>query len=281
MPAFKLGDGAAMAYADDGAGPPILLVHGWAAHGGFFDQLHVHLARNHRVLTPTLRGHPGSDAGAAPLTIETLADDIAQFAEGLGLTSLTAIGWSMGAMVLWQAAPKLGSRLRGVVVEEMGPRLVNDAAWRNGISGGYGVDDVSATLAEIKAGWAAYVNRFAPRMFAPGADPTLVAWTTEEMSRANPEAMSAFWASMAQQDFRTALPRINTPMLVIAGAQSQVYSDGVTAFVAHTAPHAERVVISGAGHVPHLEAQSAFIEHVEAFARAARQPDSIGKGVSP
>ncbi|MBI3438759.1 MAG: alpha/beta hydrolase [Proteobacteria bacterium] len=270
-----------MAYADDGVGPPILLVHGWAAHGGFFSDLHTHLARTHRVLTPTLRGHPGSDIGAAPLTIEALADDIAQFVEGLGLTSLVAIGWSMGAMVLWQAATKLGSRLRGIVVEEMGPRLVNDATWRNGISGGYGADDIDATLREIRAGWPAYVARFAPRMFAPGAGADLIAWTAAEMSRAEPEAMAAFWASMVKQDFRAPLARLTTPMLVIAGAQSQVYGDGATAFVAHAAPHAERVIISGAGHVPHLEAQDAFIEHVEAFARAARQPDSIGKGVSP
>jgi pimeloyl-ACP methyl ester carboxylesterase len=281
MPAFKLGDGAAMAYADDGAGPPILLIHGWAANGGFFDGLRTPLSRTHRVLTPTLRGHPGSDAGAAPLTIQTLADDIAQFVDALGLTSLTAIGWSMGAMVLWEAAPKLASRLRGIVVEEMGPRLVNDATWCNGISGGYGVDDVDATLNEINAGWPAYVGRFAPRMFATGADPEVIAWTAAEMSRADPGAMASFWSSMANQDFRAALSRIATPMLVIAGADSQVYPDGATAFVAHTAPHAERVIISGAGHVPHLEAQSAFTEHVEAFARAARQPDSMRKGASP
>lgn len=281
MPAFKLGDGATMAYADDGAGPPILLVHGWAANSGFFDGLRTTLSRTHRILTPTLRGHPGSDAGAAPLTIQTLADDIAQFVDALGLVSLTAIGWSMGAMVLWEAAPKLGARLRGIVVEEMGPRLVNDATWRNGISGDYCADDVDATLDEIKAGWPAYVARFAPRMFAPGADPAVVTWTAAEMSRADPDAMASFWSSMAKQDFRATLARIATPMLVIGGAQSQVYPDGATAFVAHTAPHAERIVISGAGHVPHLEAQSTFIEHIEGFARAARQPESIRRGANP
>lgn len=281
MPAFKLGDGAAMAYADEGAGPAMLLVHGWAANGAFFDSLAKSLSRNHRVLTPTLRGHPGSDAGAAVLSVETLADDIVQFAGALGLNALIAIGWSMGAMVLWHAAARLGGRLRAIVVEEMGPKLVNDASWRHGIAGGYGGDDVAATLSEIRSGWGAYVTRFAPRMFAPGVDPQAVAWTAAQMSRAEPEAMADFWASMAAQDFRVSLGRLATPMLVVGGAQSQVYPDGATAFVAHTAPQAERVIISGAGHVPHLEAQSAFIEHVEAFARAARQSDSIGKGASP
>jgi pimeloyl-ACP methyl ester carboxylesterase len=280
-PAFKLGDGAAMAYADDGAGSPILLVHGWAANSSFFDAVRSPLARHHRVFTPTLRGHRGSSGGTAPLTIETLADDLVQFVEGLGLTSVTAVGWSMGAMVLWAAAPRLGARLRGIVVEEMGPRLVNDATWRDGISGGYAADDVATTLTEIRAGWPTYVARFAPRMFAPGADDELIAWTAAEMSSADPDAMASLWASMALQDFRAALARIATPMLVIAGANSQIYPDGATAFVERTAPHAERIIISGAGHVPHLEAQSAFIEHVEAFARAARQPDSIGKGASP
>ena len=281
MPAFKLGDGAAMAYADDGAGPPVLLIHGWAAHGGFFDGLRASLSRTHRVLTPTLRGHPGSEPGAASLTIETLADDIVQFVEALGLTSLTAVGWSMGAMVLWAAAPRLGARLRGIVVEEMGPRLVNDATWNGGISGGYSTDDVAGTLSEIGAGWPAYVARFAPRMFAPAGDSDLIAWTAAEMARAEPQAMASYWASMARQDFRAALAHIATPMLVIAGADSQVYPGSATAFVAHTAPHAERVIISGAGHVPHLEAQGAFIEHVEAFARAARQPESMRRGANP
>src|SRR5262249_16940645 len=124
MPAFKLGDGAVMAYADEGAGPAILLVHGWAANGAFFEGLAKSLSRDHRVLTPTLRGHPGSTPGKAQLSIETLADDIAQFVEALGLQAFIAVGWSMGAMVLWRAAEKLQGRLSAIVVEEMGPRLV-------------------------------------------------------------------------------------------------------------------------------------------------------------
>ena len=85
MPVCALPDGATMAYADEGVGAPILLVHGWAAHGGFFQDLRTRLARSHRVLTPTLRGHPGSGHASSPLTIETLGEDIAHFVEALGL----------------------------------------------------------------------------------------------------------------------------------------------------------------------------------------------------
>jgi pimeloyl-[acyl-carrier protein] methyl ester esterase len=268
-----------MAYADAGAGPPILLVHGWAASGVFFQDLSARLAKNHRVITPTLRGHPGSGQGQSPCSIETLADDIAHFAAELDLKGVIALGWSMGAMAVWAAAPKLGGRLAGLIVEDMAPRLVNDATWQDGLAGGYGAGDVDATVNEIVSDWPAYVSRFAPRMFAPGvrqARPDLLAWAAIEMAKADPAAMASYWRSMAAQDFRAALTLISQPMLVIHGGDSQVYPDGATAFVAQTAPNAMRVVIPGAGHVPHLEAPDAFFNQIEAFVRGQRRPESRG-----
>lgn len=273
MPVYGLRDGAAMAYADEGAGPVVLLVHGWAAHGGFFKDLAARLARTHRVLTPTLRGHPGSEHGSAPLTIETLADDIAEFCGALDLNGITALGWSMGAMALWRASPKLGVRIDAIVVEEMAARLINDEAWDVGLAGGYTTADVTGTVTDIEAGWPAYVTRFAPRMFARDADAKLVAWAQSEMSAADPAAMASYWSSMAAQDFRDALKSITQPMLVIHGAESVIYPDGATEFVANAAPKGQRIVLSGAGHVPHLETPDAFFEIVEAFARAQRRPD--------
>lgn len=284
MPVCTMRDGAAMAYADDGAGAPILLVHGWAAHGGFFQDLRQRLSRTHRVLTLTLRGHLGSTQGDLPLTIETLSDDIAEFAEALDLKGVIALGWSMGAMALWAAAPKIAPRLAGIVVEDMAPRLTNDATWQHGLGGGYSEGDIAATAAEIEADWPTYVSRFASRMFAPGArekTPDLVDWAAAEMSKADETAMAAFWSSMAAQDFRAALARIATPMLVIHGGESQVYPDGATAFVAQAAPHAERVVIANAGHVPHLEAADLFFNHIETFARAQTRGEMRSGGAVP
>jgi pimeloyl-[acyl-carrier protein] methyl ester esterase len=283
-PVHVLPDGAAMSYAEAGAGAPIVLVHGWAANGAFFRELSRELAKRHRVITLTLRGHPGSGQGSSPLTIETLADDIAHFFDALDLKGATALGWSMGAMTLWAAAPRIAGRLSGLIVEDMGPRVVNDTTWAHGISSGYSAADVAGTVSEITADWRAYVARFAPRMFAPSvreARPDLEGWAAGEMAKADAAAMASFWTSMAAQDFRAALARIATPMLVIHGGDSQVYPDGATAFVAHTAPNAKRVVIPGAGHVPHLEASEAFLNHIEAFIRDTRGPDLRSGGAVP
>jgi pimeloyl-ACP methyl ester carboxylesterase len=282
MPVCTLRDGAAMAYADEGVGSPILLVHGWAAHGGFFQGLRRRLSHNHRVLTLTLRGHVGSGQGSAPNTIDTLADDIAEFVEALDLKGVAALGWSMGAMALWAAAPKLGSRLEAIVVEDMAPRLTNDAAWKHGLAGGYAESDIAGTLNDIKTDWPTHVSRFAPRMFAPNLrNAEMVDWAAAEMSKSDAEAMASFWASMAAQDFRATLPAISQRMLVIHGADSQVYPDGAFVFVAETAPNAKRVVIPGAGHVPHLEAADLFFNHIEAFARANKRAELRSGGTVP
>jgi pimeloyl-[acyl-carrier protein] methyl ester esterase len=237
MPVCSLRDGAAMAYADEGAGPAIVLVHGLGAHAGFFSDLSQRLAATHRVLTPTLRAHPGSEEGSAPRTIETLAQDIVDFAEALGLKSFTALGWSMGAMVLWAAAPGLGARLNALVIEDMAPRVTKAADWAHGLPGGYSDIDVAGTLNEISGDWPGYVARFAPRMFAPAvreARPDLIAWATVEMSKANGAAMNA-----------------------------------------------QRIVIQGAGHVPHLEAPDLFLGHIETFVRGERRNETKSGGAVP
>jgi pimeloyl-[acyl-carrier protein] methyl ester esterase len=284
MPVCKLKDGAEIAYADQGVGVPILLVHGWAAHPGFFDALADRLAQSHRVLTPALRGHVGSTGGAAPLTIDTLADDICQFCDALQLNRIYALGWSMGAMALWAAAPRLGARLEGLIVEDMGPRLTHDETWPHGLAGGYSADDIGETIAEIQSDWPSYVARFAPRMFAPRAkdeNPALIAWAVEEMSRCDPASMASLWASMAAQDFRTRLQQITQPMLVIHGGESQVYPIAATTFVANVAQKGAHVVVPSAGHVPHLEAPEVFFNHIEAFVRTARRSELKSGGAVP
>lgn len=273
-----------MAYAESGAGRPVVLVHGWAGNGRFFDDMAARLARSHRVLVPTLRGHPGSERGTAPLRIETLGQDLVHFFSALDLREAIAVGWSMGAMALWAAAPALGQRLSGFVVEDMGPRLTIGADWPFGIGGNYAPSDVPATLREIEADWPAYVARFAPRMFAPPARASaapMIAWAAGEMSKADPAAMASLWASMAEQDFRAALGRLTQPMLVLRGAESQIYPEGATAFVANAAPHASYIAAPGAGHVPHLEAADFFFNQVEAFARSLRRPETRSGGAVP
>ena len=281
MPDLRTKDGADLSYADDGAGPAILLVHGWAAHGGFFSDLRQRLARSYRVIVPTLRGHPGSTRGGSSLTVETLGQDIAALVEKLDLTSFAALGWSMGAMALWSAAPALKQKLRALVVEDIGPRIVNGDDWAFGISGAYTPDAVASTLSEIRSDWPAYVERFSPRIVSNATrerNPALVRWAADEMAKADPAIMAEFWASMTAQDFRGLLPRV--PVLAVHGEESMHPAEAI-AFVANASPFGTAVTIPGAGHVPHLETPDLFFNHVDDFLRRNLRRDVLSEGVKP
>lgn len=284
MPVCVMRDGVRLDYADEGAGQPILLVHGWATSGAFFGDLGRRLARRHRVIVPTLRGHGGIRPNVGELTLEHLGADLVDLSEALDLTNVIAVGWSMGAMALWSAAGRMKGRLAGLIVEDMSPRLVCDAAWSFGLGGAYTATDIDFSVQEMTTDWAGYVQKSAPRMFAPGTrehDPDLVSWTIEQMMEAEPAAMAQLWRSMATEDFRNSLAGLGCPMLVLRGAESQIYPEGAAAFIAANGRRSEFANIPGAGHVPHLEAPDIFLNHVEAFARALRGAELRSGGAVP
>ena len=56
---FTAADGARIAYADEGRGRPLVLLHGLMAHRGFYDP-QAALADEFRLVTVDLRGHGAS-----------------------------------------------------------------------------------------------------------------------------------------------------------------------------------------------------------------------------
>jgi pimeloyl-[acyl-carrier protein] methyl ester esterase len=266
MELFRTSDGADLAYEDDGEGRPIVLLHGWAANSRFFNAQRIALRSQFRVITLDMRGHGRSAPGAASL--ETAATDFEELIDALDLKGAIAVGWSMGAMVLWRAlqGPQAW-RISGVVSEDMTPRIINDAEWSLGIAGGY--DETAARLAgeAMVRDWAAYVAASAPRLFALGRERAdLVAWAASEMAGCDPKVMARYWSSMAAADFRTGLTACLAPARIVCGGLSQLYSLGASAYVAAQMPRAQRVVFVSSGHSPHLEEPEAFNAMIQEFA---------------
>lgn len=97
MPHVSLPDGGSLFFTDDGAGPAVLFVHGWACDGSDGAWLQEDLVRDHRVVTVDLRGH-GRSPGPA-VSPEEMASDLAHLMRGLGLGPALVVGHSMGAIV--------------------------------------------------------------------------------------------------------------------------------------------------------------------------------------
>ncbi|HAQ36807.1 MAG: hypothetical protein CMF74_12990 [Maricaulis sp.] len=271
-----LRDGALMSVAVSGTGPDLLLVHGWSAHAGFFDSIRTRLDQSFRVIAPDLRGHGQSAPGSAPLTIDQLADDMGVLAHALDLQDAVALGWSMGATVLWRHLAEHGSnRFSGLIVEDMSPRILNDHAWVLGMTNGLDAQSSKRATEIMRADWAAYASAFAPRMFARESLTRcgdIAAWAAREIAACDGAVMADLWTSMAAEDSRPFLTELKLPVRVIHGAMSEAYSPETSRFLVETLPDAELVTFTRSGHAPHLEEAERFADAVAEFARRVQPP---------
>ena len=280
MAELKLSDGLMLAYDDVGRGRPLLLVHGWGAHAGFFEPLRAALSNRFRVVTPDLRGHGRTPADGA-MTVDRLAQDVAELIAALDLTDAVGVGWSLGAMVLWSVLEgPAHPRFAGLAIIDMTPRIIADGGWPHGIKGGY--DSSTAALAQraMLADWPGFSRAMAGALVAEGAQAdrkALIDFSAGEFARNRPKPLAELWASLAAKDYRETVRGLHLPALVAMGARSQLYTLATGADLTARLPDATQVVFAQSGHALHLEEPERFNTVLAEFADAlprAGQPQS-------
>lgn len=277
MAQLVLSDGLHMAYADAGSGRPLLLVHGWGANQGFFDVQRRALQSGFRVITVDLRGHGASSAPDGKPSVELLAADLGVLAEHLALEDMLVVGWSMGAMVLWRALLSgMHERTAGMAVVDMTPRIVNDRGWKLGLKGGYDLSTSQAARRAMIADWPGFAQALARAVVADGLDAErrpLIDWVAGEVAHNEPHALAHLWGSLAEQDFRDDLERLELPTLVVHGAHSQLYAPETSLYLQSRLPDARRIAFDRSGHAPHLEEPDRFNRVVTEFAASLKGRD--------
>jgi pimeloyl-ACP methyl ester carboxylesterase len=110
-------DGLRLHYAEAGAGPPVILAHGWPQHWYAWRHLIGPLAHRYRVICPDARGlgwSQGCGSGAGP-TVRRLADDIVGLMDVLGLDRARLVGHDWGGTAGYQACLRHPERVQRFV----------------------------------------------------------------------------------------------------------------------------------------------------------------------
>lgn len=173
MHRLTLSDGATLAYHDEGAGPPLLLMHGFTGTArSHLGRLIDDLRRDHRVIAPDLRGYGASRPPARdfpPDFYQRDAADMAELLDHIGPGPVVALGFSDGsesALLLAAGRPDLvrgvvSWGVAGVISAEMAAAArawvpaaawgEERAAWRDEIVATQGADQFAPQV----EGWAA------------------------------------------------------------------------------------------------------------------------------
>lgn len=250
-------NGAEIHYIEQGAGPALVLVHGFPLdHSVWTDQIGA-LAGKYRVIAPDLRGF-GASRNDRSFSVVDLADDLHALLNELGALPCVLGGLSMGGYVSLAYCKKYPADLRGLVLIDTKAEA-DDAQARS-------KRDEMAEVART-AGASAVAEMMFPRMLAPAHQSGPVAERLRKvMLDCPPQTIAhACLAMRDREDFVEHLPSIPVPVLLIYGEQDAITPPQKGRDIADHVPRARLVVIPGAGHMTPIEAPHAVAEALEVF----------------
>jgi pimeloyl-ACP methyl ester carboxylesterase len=268
-------------YELSGAGDPLVLVHGsWVDHHSW-DAVVGPLSDSFRVLTYDRRGHSRSERPGRQGSVLEDADDLAALIEELDLAPAHVAGNSFGAVVALRAAVRHPYLFRSLIAHE--PPLFSTLA---GTALEPALERVQRRVGVIVALLERLDDEIAARLFVDTMAFDPGAWD----SRLTTEVREVFVANAAtfldechdpdalQMDL-DALAGFDRPTLLSSRAEEVPFFGAVGDVLASRIPHAARITIQGADHVPHISMPERYVALLTSFASGQRaiQPLTYGE----
>jgi 2-succinyl-6-hydroxy-2,4-cyclohexadiene-1-carboxylate synthase len=238
----------------DGAGPRLVLVHGFTQTGRSWGPVAADLADDHEVVRVDAPGHGGSAA---------LATDMVEGARLLALAGgpATYIGYSMGARLCLHLALARPDQVRALVLVS-GTAGIEDPDARRTRQ----LDDERLASKVETVGVAEFVRQWLTQPLFAGLSEDSAgvqarlenteAGLATSLRRAGTGAQESLWARLAELDM---------PVLAVAGGRDEVFTRRARAMVDLIGTNASVAVVPGAGHAVHLETPGPFLAAVRPF----------------
>lgn len=241
-------DDAELVYEVTGSGPPVVLLHPFPVHHGFWDPVTAALASRYQLILPDVRGHGDSGVGQGPATMAKHAEDLSRICDQEGVGRSAFVGVSIGGYILFEFWRRYRQRVQTLV-------LCNTRA---------SAETQESRAARLRS--AADVMERGTEPFAETMLPKLLGKSTLEMRpdlvedvrrmilKMSPADVNQVQMGMAERpDSVPTLKTINVPTLVIAGEEDNAVPTHEAQVIADNIPGAQLRMIPKAGHYAAFE----------------------------
>jgi pimeloyl-ACP methyl ester carboxylesterase len=279
-------DGTLLHAEETGAGPPIVLVHGFSLNLTSWHFQMRDLSREFRLIAYDHRGHgrSGKPPGADPdWSLDALARDLyAVIEETSPDIPVSLVGHSMGGMAVLRfcemfpdmvgarvsalvlvdttAADVMGGFLPGVPRRaKAGLQMLQEAILPALADRGEDIDRLRTRSNDL--------SYLATRLmgFGPKPSPTVVAFVEHMLARTPADTWIHLLPTLTGIDVSRTLDAIGVPVLVMVGTHDRLTPTGAAERIARAIRGAQLEAIRGAGHMPMLERPAEFNAALRAF----------------
>jgi len=261
-------DGIRLNVLVEGAGEPLLLIHGFTGSIQSWGQdLISGLVQAHQLVAVDLVGHGESDVSSDPqrYRVDEMLADLTQVLDALSIERARWLGYSMGGRIALAGAVRNPDRVSRLILESASPGLEEEKERK-------ARRRADEALAEgiLRGGMEAFVDHWMglPLFATQGKLPQEVITRTRERKLRNaPEALAACLRGLgtgAQPSFWGALSGMTIPTLLLAGEEDRKFTE-VSQRMARELPVSTLRLIPRAGHTIHLENPFAWLAAVRTF----------------
>ena len=244
-----------------GEGRDLVMLHGWALHGGMWGPWIERLATHARLHLVDLPGHGRSPWCEEARDLAGLARTVAEVVpEGA-----VVLGWSLGGMIALELARREPDRIAALVLMATTPRFLAGPDWDHGLR--------ASVLGWFAQGLAADFGRTVQDFLVlqvrgdERAHETLRSMRRQlgDHGPPQPHALETGLEVLGKADLRDALPGLALPALVISGQNDRLTPAAAGRELAAALPLARYRVIDRAGHAPFLSHPEPVLREITGF----------------
>lgn len=245
-----------------GAGPAVVLIHGWGMHVGVWRDFALVLARDYRVTLVDLPGH-GRSGMIADFDLESLAKSLLAVAP----ERAHWLGWSLGAEIALYLADQHSERVASLVMMAGNARFACAADWPHAMASELLERFASEMMSDYHGTLLKFLGLQTFGLEHARAVLKELRERVAECPEPDHEALRAGLAILRTADLRPQLARLRVPLLMLLGGRDRLVPPTAGADMLKLAPIAELHVLEGAAHVPFLTHEPQSVSRLVEFWR--------------
>lgn len=248
-----------------GAGPDLVLLHGWGLHGGIWEGVKHDLAQHFALHIVDLPGYGLSDAIKTGHGQEVTVHEIAKALQGKLPKNAIWLGWSFGGCIATAAACLADFSVRQLITVASNPKFTASDDWPCAMK----AEVLQSFGKQIEKDYASTIKRFLAIQSFGAKDQKSQIKTLQKWLLNRPEPDNATLKRDLQLlqtvDLRDALSEVIVPHLAIFGKSDALVPKSLMNQLQTQRPQTQCEMFANSSHAPFVSEPGRFVEVLKEF----------------